>query len=95
MLFADVVLSPGGVISWIVVGLISGWLAGVAFQGSGYGIFGDIVLGLVGALVGGFVAGFFITGEAGFVGSIIVAFLGAALVIGIARAVTPGRSARL
>ena len=43
-------LNPGGIISWIVIGLIAGWLAGVAMKGGGYGIIGDIIVGLIGAL---------------------------------------------
>lgn len=45
-----------GIISWIVVGLIAGWLAGMVMKGGGYGVVGDIVLGIVGAVVGGFLA---------------------------------------
>lgn len=88
-LLAELTLSPGGIISWIVVGLIAGWLAGVMVSGGGFGIIRDIVLGLIGALVGGFVTGFFIDGDTGFWGSILIAFIGACLLIGIARAVTP------
>ena len=90
-LFAELVLSPGGIISWIAVGLIAGWVAGIAMSGGGYGIIRDIVLGLVGALVGGLVSGFFIQGDAGFWGSILVAFIGACMLIAIVRAVSPGR----
>jgi uncharacterized membrane protein YeaQ/YmgE (transglycosylase-associated protein family) len=90
---AELALSPGGVISWIVVGLISGWLAGLMMSGGGYGIVADTLLGLVGALIGGFVSGFFITGDAGFWGSIVVAFIGACILIAIARAISPGRHA--
>ena len=90
-LLAEIVLSPGGVISWIVVGLIAGWLAGLVMSGGGYGIIRDIMLGLVGAFVGGVVSGFFIHGDAGFWGSILVAFVGACILIGIARVVMPGR----
>lgn len=90
-LFAELMLSPGGIISWIAVGLISGWLAGSIMSGGGYGIIRDIVLGLIGAVVGGFVTGFFIQGDAGFWGSILVAFVGACILIAIVRAVSPGR----
>ena len=91
--FADIVLMPGHVIAWLVVGLISGWLAGSVMKGGGYGILGDIVVGLIGAFVGGFVMGFFMNGTAGFIGSIVVSFLGACLFIAIVRAIS-GRSAR-
>ena len=41
------------ILGWIILGLIAGWLAGVLVKGSGYGVVGDIVLGILGALVGG------------------------------------------
>lgn len=85
-------LNPGGIIAWIVVGLIAGWLAGVVMKGGGFGIVGDIVVGLVGALVGGFVFTLITGGgSAGFWGSILVAFIGAVILIAIIRAL-PGRS---
>ena len=84
-----------GVISWIVVGLIAGWLAGVVMRGGGYGIVGNIVVGILGALLGGFLAAsLFNLGDAvnGInVTSILVAFLGAVILIAIVRAL-PGRS---
>ena len=42
---------------WIVVGLIAGFLAGVAMRGGGFGIVGDIIVGILGAIIGGFIAG--------------------------------------
>ena len=42
-------LDPGGLIAWLVVGLIAGWLAGQFMKGGGYGLVGDIVLGIIGA----------------------------------------------
>src|SRR5256885_10421791 len=72
-------LSPGGIIAWLLVGLIAGWAAGKVSRGHGFGIIGDLVVGLIGALIGGLVPGAFIQGGGGFVGSIIVAFLRAIL----------------
>ncbi len=92
LLLADMALMPGGIIAWLVVGLISGWLAGSVMSGGGYGMIGDIVMGLVGALVGGFVVGFFVQGNAGFWGSIVVAFIGACLMIALVRAISPRRA---
>jgi uncharacterized membrane protein YeaQ/YmgE (transglycosylase-associated protein family) len=86
-LFA-ITLAPGSVIAWIVVGLISGFLAGQVMKGGGYGAIGDIIVGLVGALVGGFLMGFFVQGDTGFWGSIVVSFLGACVFIGITRALS-------
>jgi uncharacterized membrane protein YeaQ/YmgE (transglycosylase-associated protein family) len=85
-------LEPGGVIAWLVVGLISGWLAGVVMKGGGFGLVGDIVVGLIGAFVGGLVFSLITGGAtAGFWGSILVAFIGAVILIAIVRAL-PGRS---
>ncbi len=88
------VLDPGGIIAWLVVGLIAGWLAGQFIRGGGFGILGDIVVGIVGALIGGFVFGFFMPGAAaGFWGSIVVAFIGAVILLAIVRAVSGTRTA--
>jgi uncharacterized membrane protein YeaQ/YmgE (transglycosylase-associated protein family) len=45
-----------GILSWIVVGLIAGWLAGSVMRGRGFGIVGNIIIGILGALIGGFLA---------------------------------------
>jgi len=90
-LFAEIVLEPGGVIAWLVVGMIAGFLAGRLMQGGGFGLVGDIVVGLVGALIGGFLFGQFATGSYAFAGSIAVAFLGACVLIWAVRQVAPGR----
>ena len=50
-----------GLLSWLVVGLIAGWLAGQVMRGGGYGLLGDIVVGIVGALLGGFLASALLT----------------------------------
>ncbi|HEX9099602.1 MAG TPA: GlsB/YeaQ/YmgE family stress response membrane protein [Candidatus Dormibacteraeota bacterium] len=85
-------LSPGGIIAWIIVGLIAGWAASVVSRGHGYGLIGDLVVGLIGALIGGFVAGFFIHGSVGLVGTIIVAFLGALILLFVLRMFGRGRA---
>jgi uncharacterized membrane protein YeaQ/YmgE (transglycosylase-associated protein family) len=84
-------LQPGGLIGWIVVGLIAGWLAGNV-MGSGYGLLGDLILGLVGAFIGGLIVGAFTSGTTGIIGSIVVAFIGAVVVIGLSRMLTRGRA---
>jgi uncharacterized membrane protein YeaQ/YmgE (transglycosylase-associated protein family) len=89
---AELVLSPGGVIFWIVMGLIAGWLAGLTMSGRGYGIVRDMLLGFLGAGIGGLVASYFIAGDAGFWGSMLVAFLGACIVIAVARLLVPNRA---
>lgn len=79
---------------WIVVGLIAGFLAGLVMRGGGFGIVGDIVVGILGAIIGGFIAGLLGLGASGFVGSIIIAFLGACLLIALLRAFSGGYSRR-
>jgi len=86
-------LSPGGIIAWLVVGLIAGWAAGKVSRGHGFGLIGDLVVGLIGALVGGLVAGVFIQGSIGFIGSIIIAFLGAVVLLALLRLVSGRRMA--
>jgi uncharacterized membrane protein YeaQ/YmgE (transglycosylase-associated protein family) len=85
-----------GILSWIVVGLIAGWLAGLVVRGGGYGLVGNIVVGIVGALIGGFLAGSLFNVPDAVNGinltSILVAFLGAVVLILILRAVAPRRS---
>lgn len=78
-----------GILSWIIIGLIAGWLAGVVMRGSGYGVLADIGLGIVGALVGGFIAGaIFGVPVAGFnLVTLIVALIGAIIVVAIVRAI--------
>lgn len=83
-----------GILAWIILGLIAGWLAGQFMKGGGYGLVGDIVLGIIGAILGGFLAsnllGLDVTGV-NFT-SIVIAFLGACIVIGISRALSGGRA---
>lgn len=85
-----------GIIAWIIVGLVAGWLAGLIMKGSGYGLVGDLVLGLVGAVLGGWLFGVVApTAEpTGLLGSIIVATIGAIVLIFIARAFQGRRVAR-
>ena len=85
-------LEPGGLLMWLIVGLIAGWLAGQFMKGGGYGLVGDIVVGIIGAFVGGLLFGVLLPGTSvGFVGSIVVAFIGAIVLIGLLRALS-GRS---
>ncbi len=91
-MFAAIVLDPGGIIAWLVVGLIAGFLAGRVMRGAGYGIVGDIFMGLIGAFVGGLVFGLIYTGSEGFWGSVVVAFLGACALIFVIRLVAYNRT---
>jgi len=75
-----------GFLAWIVVGLIAGWRAGQVMKGGGYGILGDIILGILGGSLGGWIFGLLgIWPGGGLIGSIIVAFVGAVILVGITR----------
>ncbi len=82
------------IIAWIVLGLIAGWLAGMIMRGSGYGIIGDIILGILGAIIGGWITGAVLGADLvnGFnVVSVLVAVVGAIVLIAISRLFTGGR----
>ncbi len=76
-----------GILSWLVVGAIAGYLAGMLVKGDeGMGVIGKIVLGIVGALVGGFLAGVLIPGNGDYINginltTIITATIGAVVVV--------------
>ena len=73
-------------IYWLIVGLIAGWLAGLVMKGGGYGIIVDILLGIVGGWLGGWLFGRLgIWPAGGMLGSIIAAFIGAVILVGITR----------
>ncbi len=83
------------ILFWLIVGLIAGFLASVVMRGGGYGIVGDIVVGIVGALIGGFLASLIgIQTGGGLVVSIIIAFIGACILIAILRVVSRGTARR-
>lgn len=82
-------LEPGGLLAWLVVGLIAGFLASAVMRGGGYGLIGDVLIGIVGAFVGGLVVDLLSPGESfGFWGSVVVAFIGACILIVLLRAVS-------
>ena len=96
-IFADMGLNPGGIVARVVVGLLAGCLAGKVMGGTGFGVIFDIVLGLAGALVGGLLFGLLArsdtsaVGELGFWSSVLVAFLGACVVLAAGRVVGRAR----
>ncbi len=83
-----------GIILWIIFGAIAGWIASVIVK-TDQGFIGDVIMGVIGAVVGGFIMNFF--GQPGVTGfnlySVVVAVIGAIVVIFIGRAVLGGRGA--
>ncbi len=92
----SVTLDPGGLIGWIVVGLLAGWLAGHLTRGRGFGCLGDILLGIVGGLIGGYVlsAVFHQAGALGFWETLLTAFVGAFVLAIIGRLLFGGGHSR-
>jgi uncharacterized membrane protein YeaQ/YmgE (transglycosylase-associated protein family) len=93
MLFAGLVLHPGSVAAWLAVGLIAGWLAGKVMETPSYGIMGDLLLGSFGAFVGGALPGFFVAGDPAYLVAVLTAFIGACILIVVARVVAARLSA--
>ena len=80
-----VVYYDHGLLAWIIIGLIAGWLAGTVTRGRGFGCFADTILGMVGALIGGWIFSKLGITTFGFLGSLAAAFVGAIVLVAIAR----------
>jgi uncharacterized membrane protein YeaQ/YmgE (transglycosylase-associated protein family) len=77
-------------ITWIVIGLIAGWLAGLVMKDNGYGLVGDILVGVLGGVVGAWLFVFIVPADqrSGLIGPLVVGVMGAAVFIGLARVLT-------
>ena len=86
-----------GIIAWIIIGIIAGWITGKLMSGGGYGAIMDMVVGLLGALAGGFIMSRIFGADAtgGWIYSIIVAVIGAVLLTLILRLITRNSSKSL
>ena len=85
-------MASHGLIAWLIIGAIAGWLAGTFVKGGGFGLLGDIVVGIIGAFIGGWLAGVlhFHIGT-GWISEIIVAAVGASLLLLLLRLVRRAR----
>lgn len=87
-----------GIIAWIIIGLIAGWLTGKIMKGSGFGVFMDMIVGLIGAMIGGFISFHLGLGgvrEHGLIMSIVIAVIGAVILTWIVRLISGNRRADL
>ena len=86
------------ILSWVIVGLIAGFLAGQVMKGGGYGLIGDIIVGILGGLLGGWIGTRFLNIDGGVSGinleSILIAFAGAVLLILVLRMIGGRRNVR-
>ena len=71
-----------GIIAWIIIGIVAGWLTGKIMKGSGFGAIMDMVVGLIGAVIGGAIfraLGYGGPGEHGLIVSILISTIGAVI----------------
>ena len=80
-------MSLTGLIIFLAIGAVAGWLAGTLMKGGGFGLLGNIIVGIIGAVLGGFVFGLLGITTEGMVGSIITATVGAVILIFAARVI--------
>lgn len=81
-------MSIGSIISWLIFGAVAGWLAGLVMKGRGFGLIGNIIVGIIGAVVAGLVFPLVGLSASGFIGEVLFAAAGAILlliVIGLIR----------
>jgi len=72
-------------VSFLFIGGVIGWLAGIIMRGRGFGIIGDIVIGIVGAMLGGGIAGVLGLYSNSFIGTFLVSLAGAVILVGLTR----------
>jgi uncharacterized membrane protein YeaQ/YmgE (transglycosylase-associated protein family) len=75
-------MEPTSLIAFLLIGAVAGWLAGLLMRGGGFGLLGNIVVGIIGAFVGGFLFGLVgVSAGSGLIGSLITAVVGAAILL--------------
>jgi uncharacterized membrane protein YeaQ/YmgE (transglycosylase-associated protein family) len=81
-------MSAHSLIAWLIIGAVAGWLAGMFVKGGGFGLIGDIVVGIIGAFIGGWLAGVLhIHVGTGWISAIITAAVGAVALLAVLRLV--------
>jgi uncharacterized membrane protein YeaQ/YmgE (transglycosylase-associated protein family) len=87
-----------GLIAWIVIGVLAGWITGKLMKGSGYGFIMDMIVGLIGALIGGFLSshlGAGGVGQHGIIVSVLIAVVGAVILTWLVRLISGNRGTNL
>jgi uncharacterized membrane protein YeaQ/YmgE (transglycosylase-associated protein family) len=73
------------ILLWIISGIVAGWLTGLVMKGRGYGLLGNLVIGLLGGIIGGWLFSLFGLAARGWLGDIVVALIGGVVLVAIAR----------
>jgi uncharacterized membrane protein YeaQ/YmgE (transglycosylase-associated protein family) len=71
------------ILVFLAIGAVAGWIAGQLMKGGGFGLLGNIIIGIVGSFIGGFLFGRFISG--GLIGAIVTATLGAVVLLAVVK----------
>jgi uncharacterized membrane protein YeaQ/YmgE (transglycosylase-associated protein family) len=74
-------MEPQGIIIWLIIGAVAGWLAGQIVKGGGFGLVGDIIVGIIGSVIGGWIFGTYVVGVPGIGGAIIGSTIGAVVLL--------------
>lgn len=85
-------VAPGGLIAWIIIGLLAGWIAGLITRGHGFGCIVNVILGLIGAVIGGWIFTRLGIPSWGFWPSLAAATVGAVVLVAIGRLFAGGSS---
>jgi uncharacterized membrane protein YeaQ/YmgE (transglycosylase-associated protein family) len=75
---------------FLIIGGVAGWLAGQLMKGKGFGLVGNIIVGIIGAVIGGFALGLLGMGGDGIIGSLVTAFVGAVILLFIVGLIKKG-----
>ena len=87
-----------GLLAWIIIGVVAGWLTGKIMKGSGFGFLMDMIIGIIGAMIGGFLSFHLGLGgvrEHGLIVSIFIAVIGAVILTFLLRLISGDRSENL
>ncbi|KDR44676.1 membrane protein [Caballeronia glathei] len=80
-----------GIVAWLIIGAVAGWLAGLLVKGGGFGLLVDVLVGIVGAVIGGWLFGVLgISLGGGWIGSVITAVIGAVVLLLVLRLIRRG-----
>ena len=74
------------ILIWIISGIVAGWLTGLIMRGHGFGLVGDLIIGLLGGLIGGYLARALGFAPSSWIGQVLVAVLGGIVLVAVIRA---------
>jgi uncharacterized membrane protein YeaQ/YmgE (transglycosylase-associated protein family) len=82
-------MSPGAVVTYLLLGALAGWICGLLTKGTGFGAVGNVVVGIMGAFLGGFLFRLLGFGAYGLLAQLIVAVVGALIFVWLLKFIKP------